>query len=508
MKADRKIEGLVDKYLEGRCSSVDLEILGERLETDASARDYYLEMLILHEDLGHLTTTRRLENSEIIPIGLLVEREKKSTLVMALASAAAMVAILLIAFSIVRVKPAPPLFAFATSPGTQFKVIHASPSDKKRPENGLEKGSRIELSQGVLELESADGTKAVMQGSTTLTVVSEGHFALSRGKAWFRASETKGSLLVTTPLLNIRDLGTEFGVITAQDSKMPEVHVFDGKVEVEAKDGLRAEQLFEAGDAARLKFPGRFESFESNESLFFNRLPTNRPYAEISFEEGRRVGLEPAKGSLPSVQEMSPRWMCNLVSGYTEGIVGKAARFSGENSAIITNYVGPDRVTPFSLSVWMRYSGEGIPQNTQVILGWGTTVPEENLEMFSLNIQPWGEEMAVAQLVVDKQQYIGETNLADGQWHHLMVTRRFGVDSKESSLFEVYVDGIEEVVKSFPFGGGSHSSLVSKLDKRNLLFGMSDFNPRNPLAFNGAVDEFRIYEHVVSAKEIEDLSRR
>ena len=510
MKVNREIEDLVEKYIEGQCSYKDIEVLEELLETNADACDYYLKMLALHEHLCELSTVRGAVNSEIVPIGSLVEREKKSSVVMALTSAAALVALLLIAFSIVRVRPAPSLFVFSSSPGTQFKVTHTSLPGKKNSANGLEKGSLIELTKGVLELESADGTKAVMQGTTTLTVVSEEHFSLSRGKVWFRASKKKGALLVTTPLLNIRDLGTEFGVIAGQDSRLPEVHVFEGKVKIDVKDGLKVERFLEAGEAAKLEFPGRFDSFESNESLFFSRLPAGEPYTEISFEEVKGVGLEPAKGSLPCAQSMNLRWMSDSTPEYTQGVVGKAARFNGKNSAIVTDYWGPDAISPFSLSIWVRYSDEEALEERQVILGWGSSVPNENLEFFSLNIQPRDGVGAVAQLVVDRQQYIGETNLADEEWHHLIVTRGFSTSLKKSSQFKIYVDGIEETVDSCSFSKHSKVSqtLSSDLAKRRFLIGKSDSNPRRPQSFSGDLDELRVYKNVISEAEIAELSSR
>ncbi len=507
MNVDKKFENLVDQYLDERCPPAELATLERLLETNAAARDYYLERILLHENLSYLKATSSTENSNIIPMTVLIQQEKKRSLTLALASAAAVVAIILITLSIFKIQPKSPLFVFKTSPGTHYEVMHTSTTDQGAPENALAAGSSIHVTRGVIELESPTGTKAIIQGPATLNVVAQDNFALLKGTAWFRASEKDPSLLVTTPLLSIRDLGTEFGVMAKHERRLPEVHVFEGKVEVTAKNGHQTKQRLIEGEAAILTYSGHFNSIKPNETAFFLTLPTTEPYLHLSFDPAFNNRLAPVTGSLPCVPGFSQDWHSTSLTQHVAGISGQAARFNSPQSAIITNWPGPAHKQPFSISLWMRYHGEEAPKTRQCILGWGQTIPEQQLEGFHLNLQPWDEMSGVPHLVLDQNQYVGSSNIADGEWHHIIVTRHPMIPQQEPNHFSIYVDGVREKIKAQSFGYSPPLTTSGGLASNNLLIGRSNSRHINPLSFSGDLDELRIYETAISEEEIVELGK-
>ena len=101
----------------------------------------------------------------------------------------------------------------------------------------LAPGHRIRLTEGAAEIRFQNGAAAIVEAPATVSVISESAMRLHDGTVVCRA-EVAGArgFTVQTASGNIRDLGTVFGVRTAEDGALDAV-VFDGDVAWFGADG-------------------------------------------------------------------------------------------------------------------------------------------------------------------------------------------------------------------------------------------------------------------------------
>jgi len=98
----------------------------------------------------------------------------------------------------------------------------------------LQVGQQLQLRSGLAEIRFDCGARVILQGPASLLLESARSASMSEGKVTVRAekAEAKG-FAIRTPSMKTIDLGTEFG-LEASPSGIEQVHVFQGKVEVEA----------------------------------------------------------------------------------------------------------------------------------------------------------------------------------------------------------------------------------------------------------------------------------
>jgi hypothetical protein len=98
----------------------------------------------------------------------------------------------------------------------------------------FEAGRKLVLKSGLAEVIFENGARSVLEGPATLEVRSRTSAILSRGKIAVTAETPSArGFEVQTPGMRYTDLGTEFGVLVAQNGEQ-EVHVFRGTVQAEA----------------------------------------------------------------------------------------------------------------------------------------------------------------------------------------------------------------------------------------------------------------------------------
>ncbi len=132
-------------------------------------------------------------------------------------------------------------------------------SGSPRTHAPLPRGS-LELESGTAELTFTQGTRVIVEGPALLEVVSARLLRLDRGKLVARVTPRAIGFTVTTPSVDVVDLGTEFGVEVDEKGKT-DVHVLEGKVEVTPGNvvgaGKTVSQKVVAGQAVRVVGPGQ-----------------------------------------------------------------------------------------------------------------------------------------------------------------------------------------------------------------------------------------------------------
>ena len=120
---------------------------------------------------------------------------------------------------------------------------------------------------------------------------------------------------------------------------------------------------------------------------------------------------------------------------FVPGVFGEALEQDGDDYVIIEGYKGILGTNPFSIVAWIRTTNTAIGQITH----WGTHVNGQRVE-FRVN----SNRLRISGGGGNVQ---GETDLTDGEWHHVAVTV---IENASASSGDVtfYVDGQEDTIES------------------------------------------------------------
>jgi len=168
---------------------------------------------------------------------------------------------------------------------------------------------------------------------------------------------------------------------------------------------------------------------------------------------------------------------------------------SASSDRIETNYVGITGQAARTVTAWIK--AEPTQNNNAVMVGWGVNNPTERYS-FRLNASAGNGPLWALRLEIQGSRSVATTPLNDGQWHHVVVTNGDGATIDDARF---YLDGqVEEVTGTS--GGGLINTASSPV-----VLGTSGHSV-GTYGFDGAIDEVRIYDHVLSADEIKQLAMR
>jgi hypothetical protein len=110
-------------------------------------------------------------------------------------------------------------------------------ADNARVELGhvFHEGDRLNLLSGVVELQMESGTTVVIEGPSDCDLLTADSLRLNHGKSAVRIGEGANSFVVDLPTMQVIDLGTEFGV-GASTTGENLVSVFEGSVAIAGPD--------------------------------------------------------------------------------------------------------------------------------------------------------------------------------------------------------------------------------------------------------------------------------
>lgn len=145
--------------------------------------------------------------------------------------------------------------------------------DSARPATGstLTQGW-LRLAAGTLQIEFFSGARLLVEGPAELRLDSDNSAYLLSGKASAYVPEPAQGFVLESPRMNVKDLGTSFGMEVSKD-KDPEVHVFDGSVELFTAEHKEKPLLLPASKALQLRgetlheVPMRRSDFPDGERL-------------------------------------------------------------------------------------------------------------------------------------------------------------------------------------------------------------------------------------------------
>jgi hypothetical protein len=209
-----------------------------------------------------------------------------------------------------------------------------------------------------------------------------------------------------------------------------------------------------------------------------------------SFDEGEGVRAADASGNQLHATLVNASW--------TDGIRGKALRLSGQGSYL--DYGDSPRLSfaaraPFTIAFWTRTSRAR-----------GTLLSQRNSRDGGAVIDVLlADGRAKAQVRQDGNDIFGPTEVSsgiinDGKWHHLALTR-------EGDSIELFLDGISQGKKNGNSSGGTITTDLRALGAERFWINHRTFAFGDP-HFEGDMDEFCIFDHVLRTGEVAALAKR
>lgn len=176
------------------------------------------------------------------------------------------------------------------------------------------------------------------------------------------------------------------------------------------------------------------------------------------------------------------------------GNMNSAYLFNGSNSYIelpSTPFIGLNK---FSYCFWIKAApqatiGHGVPFSVgESSFGYGQAVTLNAANFLFAGSYNSGS--------TPLQSYVTSTTLSFNHWHYVVMTR-------DSVDVRMYVDGVQTATVINQYTNGQTASYGSNLPIRATI----GCRPTNTYYFNGAIDEVRVYNRVLSASEVYALSK-
>ncbi|QQL43676.1 hypothetical protein [Sulfuriroseicoccus oceanibius] len=431
----KKVELEIQALLDGTLSEEGFARLQQQMASDPEVRQLYYRYVRLHQSLEMSYGGAR----DVLSVGE-ARRQRLQARYRRVAAWAAVAVLLIAAVALRSVYLGPEeRLAYRVAPGGLLEVQH--PAGSRAGATELEKGSKLEILQGTVELELGSGVMGWIDGPAEIEVVDAGLVKMPYGSGRFHVSDGAEGFTVETDEVRAVDLGTEFGVVAWAD-RPDELHVFSGRVAYEMESGAASGEVV-GGQGVRFLDDG-VVMMDAVDAEFKQGLPDSLRYAHWSFDGGRPVGTL-------ATEENIHHWMENG-GGQTlvDGVEGSALALGSDGAgALMTNWRGIGGDAPRSVAFWVKLpsAAQRRVDGTSVLLAWGRQQPHMSSTR-SINSK-WSvhldhSEKRVPTLNVSfggVWYHCPRVMLEDDQWHHVAIVYRGGVTGSEIPEVDVYYDG-------------------------------------------------------------------
>lgn len=498
----REIEQAIQDAFDGDLDETRAARLRDELKNSPELMEIYCGHALLESELRrHVAGGIPLPvsfKSKVIAFGGSLRKKQHFASIL---TTAAVLMIAGIVLSLIRVRNSASMVRMETSPGSsllrQDGTAFTGPT--------LKRGEPVTLGQGVARLKLETGVAAVIEGPATFNLKSKDHFELSSGHAWFHVPPDARGFRVTSPLLEVVDLGTEFGIDQREDQK-PQVHVLKGRVEIAALVGSRQKLELHAGQAAALGSDGKWETIATVSDKFRTRLPLDLPVLRMDFEgiDGESLAIH---GDILGAEHSAAKLIRPDLARIVPGVSGNALELNGNGASIETNWQGISGTAPRTISLWCRIP-KGVKQQTAPPLVWWGNPAKGWNRKFKVALFTNPEGRTVLRSSFGEYFADGSTELADGSWHHLAVVYRANRSNGDPDLL-FYIDGYPEPVTPRNTGitqvetdTGSGVSGCMGIGRYELPEG-----DRNPF-LNAALDDLRIFAGALDYEAIREITEK
>lgn len=491
----------IQRLLDGELTAEEMISLENDLRENEESLEVYRELAALHSDLEVLHAGQAtLGKSSVVPIDLVIKRQRSRTFKFAMYATAAVIMLSLLMLQLMKA-PETPLASFRTTPDATFSLAHDTVENDAPKGQILVVGSKLHLTKGLLESEFENGVRLVIEAPCVLRVLADNRVAVDKGRAWFEVPQEAIGFTVETKELIVVDLGTSFGVDSAPSTGHDEVHVTQGAVEVRLKAKEISETLRE-GEARKINDLGLLEEIKVDSKRFVNALPANEGLiAHWCFEDSASNGY---------TRDSSGNGHTGKLGGNAtiseDPLRGKVLSLSGlasSNDMVDIDAVKniPDLLAHrgLTLSAWIKRNKDATAGGRySYIVSLGAS--EEN-PLMTLGIN--STNRCIAGYVEgdggkDQVRVYGDTPVINGEWTHIAIT----YDRLKNKAI-TYVNGVAQASPTDISLAGD-----GDLDWSFAMIGRTpDHRDADSRFFGGLIDDVRIYDNPLSPKEITELMK-
>ena len=480
---DNEIRNLIDVALDEVPSPKQLARLEELLATDEDARKYYIEEIILIGDIERSAFSVAYSKPMIA-----VPSVNAWTIgIMAILS---MIVLFITVVRLLPIKESDNVTKVVFQDAIAKIVGGSSAGIVGMQSDGVLNEGHYEL-EGSICLLFRNGASVEITGPAKFEIQNALLMVLHLGSARVHAPESAKGFLVAIPGMEVRDIGTEFGVSVAPD-RSAEVHVFLGAVELLCSGA--EPRLLEEGNAISWEGKGIHSMSHVDDSKFPTRSSIGYEIWQASFQ---RWQTDPSAIVLFDfkIDSVNPNRVINLgkagdqCNGVIEGPVQVSGRWPEKPALLLDK--GDDRIQlnvpneyqSFTLSTWVCAT-----RRTELSQAVFMTLGDESGE-HHLQIGRDGSVRGGVQKVYSAASHGNSAKV--GVWQHIAVVVDTGTGSAK-----YFVNG--EVVAHRGFD--SSSSLV--FGPCSIGAWKSTDGDSWSRRFRGRIDEFALFDRALTATEL------
>jgi hypothetical protein len=283
-----EMESAIQGAFDGTLGKSACRELRELLKSDRSARKLYFEHAAIHQLLIYrFSCSEPSKPAHTSFNDTKLKLQIRGNMRFVIGIVAGLVCILGLTFKSVLVPGRTPLAVFQSDTGSLY-TVEQDLAGGRSAANELHENARVQLTQGSVEVTFRNGARTIVLAPAIFQIEADKHMKLHRGTAWFDVGEHGKGLQVTTPTMNVTDLGTRFGV-TARPDEDDEVHVFSGSVIVRSASAPYAEESLTTGMARVSDAVGGLKVMDLRPEDFLTKLPAQADPGTIingNFEMG------------------------------------------------------------------------------------------------------------------------------------------------------------------------------------------------------------------------------
>tara|TARA_B110000879_G_scaffold172437_1_gene223950 strand:+ start:579 stop:3089 length:2511 start_codon:yes stop_codon:yes gene_type:complete len=287
--AAQDMEQRIQRLIDGDLTAEELAALETELMESPEAMETYRAYLDLDCALEEqIDGEREVSSQSVVPVDRIVAMQRRFHIKVATLGAAAIVLLAALGMWILDApENQPPLTKFRIAPGSDFTLTHSGEGDAPTGKTMVE-GSRLSLLHGVAELKLPHDVRAVVEAPAEMVLRHDRTLELIHGRALFQVNSKDGQgFTVVTPHQRIVDLGTSFGIDLPEGRDEIELHVLEGQVRVDSKDGKHGETI-KATRAVQLAGTQVLREIDNPSIGFLRNLP---PKINMLVNEDFATGL-------------------------------------------------------------------------------------------------------------------------------------------------------------------------------------------------------------------------
>lgn len=374
----------------------------------------------------------------------------------------------------------------------------------------------VKITRGTLRLDFYSGARVILEGPASLELLSPDLARLERGKLTARVPPPAEGFTVISSDLRVVDRGTEFGM-NVSGTHDCEVHVFDGKVELQGELPATAEKALLQGHAVSIR-GGTWTAFPADRGSFAD--PAAVLTAAASENEAQWLAWQKTSQQLRGMPDLKVYFDFEGLHPGDPVIPNRAAGAdASSNGTVIGCDPLPGRwarkgalgFAKTSDRVRFRISGT-TPSLTMIARVRVDSLPRSHNHLLSMSPESVGE----VHWKIDQSGRLvlgvrAEAKLDFQAWERLespqIVTEQ---DFGRWMQLATVIDGTKGVMKHFVNGKEIASAPMNRRPAIQLgLANLGNFDASAPeferniaRSFNGRIDEFALFTRALDAEEI------